>query len=111
MDNITDKFGPIRKGLMEYAVLEIISARKAYAADILERLDGTDFATGEGTLYPLLSRLRRDRLVDYEWVESVSGPPRKYYRLTPAGKQQLQALEAYWQELNATIKKLGARYE
>lgn len=108
IDNIDDRLGPIRKGLLEFAVLEVISAHRVYVADILKKLDGTDFSTGEGTLYPLLSRLRRDKLVDYEWVESDAGPPRKYYRLTAAGIKQLEALEAYWQELNTTMKKLGA---
>lgn len=106
---ISDKFGPLRKGLMEYAVLKVISADKAYVADILKKLGTTDFATGEGTLYPLLSRLRRESLVDYEWIESEAGPPRKYYRLTDAGKEQLKQLEEYWQNLNATMKKLGAK--
>lgn len=106
---IADKFVPLRNGMMEFAVLKVVSANKAYVADILKRLSSTDFATGEGTLYPLLSRLRREKLVDYEWVESEAGPPRKYYHLTDAGKNQLYELELYWQELNATMKKLGAK--
>ncbi|HUS25803.1 MAG TPA: PadR family transcriptional regulator [Nevskiaceae bacterium] len=105
--NIQDKFGPLRKGLLEFAVLKIVSARKVYVADILQRLAETDFGTGEGTLYPLLSRLKREGLVAYEWAESDAGPPRKYYQLTPAGKIQLQHLEMYWQQLHATIKDLG----
>ena len=109
MPDIADKFGPLRKGLMEFAVLKVISADKVYVADILKKLGATDFATGEGTLYPLLSRLRRKALVDYEWIESEAGPPRKYYRLTDAGKEQLKQLEDYWQKLNATMKKLGAK--
>jgi PadR family transcriptional regulator len=108
MPAITDKFGPLRKGMLEFAVLQIVSANKVYVADILKKLARTDFATGEGTLYPLLSRLRREELVDYEWVESEAGPPRKYYRLTATGQTQLQELESYWHELNATMKKLGA---
>lgn|SRR5215469_3984270 len=111
MTSIDDKFGPLRKGLMELAVLKVISGKKVYVAEILKKLAATDFATGEGTLYPLLSRLRREQLVDYEWVESEAGPPRKYYKLTETGKAQLVALEAYWQELNETIAKLGAHHE
>jgi PadR family transcriptional regulator len=107
MIQITDKFGPLRKGMMEFAVLKVVSSNKVYVADILIKLSKTDFATGEGTLYPLLSRLRRELLVEYEWVESEAGPPRKYYQLTDAGKEQLRLLEDYWQELNATMKKLG----
>lgn len=105
--NAADKFGSLRKGLLEFLVLKIVAAKKVYAAEILARLAGTDFATGEGTLYPLLSRLRREHLLEYEWVESDSGPPRKYYRLTASGEAQLQELENYWQELNETMKKLG----
>lgn len=108
MTSIDDKFSPLRKGMLELAVLTVISADKVYVADILKKLASTDFATGEGTLYPLLSRLRREQLVDYEWVESEAGPPRKYYRLTDTGKEQLAQLKAYWHELNKTIAKLGA---
>lgn len=111
MTSIDDKFGPLRKGLMELAVLKVISGKKVYVAEILKKLAATDFATGEGTLYPLLSRLRREQLVDYEWVESEAGPPRKYYNLTDTGKEQLKGLEAYWHELNEMIAKLGAHHE
>ena len=76
-------FSQLRKGLLEYLIVDIVSSGDVYVADILERLDGTDFATREGTLYPLLSRMRRDGLLDYDWRESTAGPPRKYYRLTP----------------------------
>jgi PadR family transcriptional regulator, regulatory protein PadR len=100
------KFLPIRKGLLEFLLLKIISADKVYVADILERLEGTQFATQEGTLYPLLSRMRRENLVDYEWQESEAGPPRKYYRLTAKGRSQLVELNDYWREINRTIQKL-----
>lgn len=106
--NPLDKFAPLRKGLLEFAVLRIVSRHKVYAADILRHLTETDLGTGEGTLYPLLSRLRRERLVEYEWVESEAGPPRKYYSLTPAGEAQLQELDTYWQQLHKTIEELGA---
>jgi PadR family transcriptional regulator PadR len=108
---VADKFAPLRKGLLELLVLTIVSGRKVYAADILAKLDTTEFATGEGTLYPLLSRLRREGLVEYEWVESEAGPPRKYYRLTDSGRKQHAELLAYWQSLNATIKALGGKHE
>lgn len=102
-----DKFSAIRKGLLEYVLLKVISSDKVYVADMLRRLDETEFATQEGTLYPLLSRLRRESLVDYEWRESESGPPRKYYELTRKGIAQLVELDAYWQRLSATIGLLG----
>ncbi|MCX7055631.1 MAG: PadR family transcriptional regulator [Pseudomonadota bacterium] len=105
---IDQKFAPIRKGLLEFLVLRIISIRTVYVADLLKRLADTEFATQEGTLYPLLSRLRREGLVDYEWQESDAGPPRKYYRLTAPGKDQLGELETYWQQINATITGLGS---
>jgi PadR family transcriptional regulator, regulatory protein PadR len=105
--SLHDKFAAIRKGLLEYLILKIVSADKVYVADILKRLSDTDFATQEGTLYPLLSKMRRDGLVDYEWQESDAGPPRKYYRLTAKGKSQLAELNDYWKHLTATITQLG----
>ena len=106
--DLDTKFGAIRKGLLEFLVLKVISGSKVYAADILTRLAATEFATQEGTLYPLLSRLRRDRLLDYEWRESEAGPPRKYYRLTSAGRDHLADLDAYWSLINRHIAKLGS---
>lgn len=103
----TDKFAAIRKGLLEFLILKIVAGGKVYVADVLERLSDTEFATQEGTLYPLLSRMRRDGLVDYEWQESNVGPPRKYYQLTARGKSQLAELNDYWKRLNATIAQLG----
>jgi PadR family transcriptional regulator PadR len=104
---INDRFTAIRKGLLEFLILKIVAADKVYVADILKRLSDTDFATQEGTLYPLLSKMRRDGLVDYEWQESDAGPPRKYYQLTAKGKSQLGELNDYWKHLNATITQLG----
>lgn len=104
---VNEKFTAIRKGLLEFLILRIIAADKVYVADMLARLAPTEFATQEGTLYPLLSRMRRDGLLDYEWQESGAGPPRKYYRLTEGGRAQLAELEAYWQQLNTTIDRIG----
>lgn len=101
-----DKFTPIRKGLLALVVLKTISASKVYAADILEKLRDTEFETQEGTLYPLLSQLRREGSVEYEWVESDAGPPRKYYRLTDPGKGQLRELEEYWSTIDKFIKTI-----
>jgi PadR family transcriptional regulator PadR len=78
-----------------------------YVADMMKRLQETDFATQEGTLYPLLSKMRREEFVDYEWQESDSGPPRKYYKLTAKGKSQLAEFKNYWAYLNTTINQLG----
>jgi PadR family transcriptional regulator PadR len=74
---------------------------------MLGRLSTTEFATQEGTLYPLLSKMRRDGLVDYEWQESDAGPPRKYYKLTARGQSQLAELNDYWKSINATISQMG----
>jgi PadR family transcriptional regulator PadR len=104
---LPDKFAPIRKGLLEFLILKIVASDKVYVADILKRLTDTEFATQEGTLYPLLSKMRRDGLVDYEWQESGAGPPRKYYELTAKGRSQLAELNDYWKNLNATITQLG----
>lgn len=101
------EFSSLRKGLLEFAILSMIAVEKVYVADMLGRLAGTPFATQEGTLYPLLSKLRREALVDYEWVESEAGPPRKYYALTGAGAQRLADLRTYWRELNAHLESLG----
>jgi len=102
-----DKFSAIRKGLLEFLILKIIAADKLYVADMLNRLSTTEFATQEGTLYPLLSKMRREGTVDYEWQESEAGPPRKYYTLTAKGKAQLAELDEYWSALNQTVNALG----
>lgn len=107
MDQDHEQFAGLRKGLLEFVVLQVVSARPVYVADMLARLTGTAFATQEGTLYPLLSKLRREELVDYEWVESDAGPPRKYYRLTPKGVARRDELSAYWRHLNTTLEELG----
>lgn len=105
--SVTEKFSAIRKGLLEFLILRIISSDKVYVADMLNRLRSTEFATQEGTLYPLLSKMRREGLVDYEWQESGAGPPRKYYKLTAKGKSQLDELNEYWKYINTTIGQLG----
>jgi PadR family transcriptional regulator PadR len=104
---MSEKFGAIRKGLLEFLILKIIASDKVYVADMLRRLSTTEFATQEGTLYPLLSKLRREGLVDYEWQESDAGPPRKYYKLTTKGESQLSELNQYWTQINMTVDELG----
>ena len=105
--DLKEKFVAVRKGLLEFAVLRAIAGETLYVADLLKRLAGTEFATQEGTLYPLLSRLRREQLVDYEWRESEAGPPRKYYRLTEAGQRALAELQGYWNHLTDTLNRIG----
>ncbi len=101
------KLTALRKGLLEFLILGVVSADTVYAADILKRLSATDFATQEGTLYPLLSKMRREGLLDYDWQESLAGPPRKYYRLTPSGQAQLREFREYWGSLTTLIDDLG----
>ncbi len=107
--SINEKFTSIRKGLLEFLVLKIISANQVYAADILKELNATEFATQEGALYPLLSKMRREELVDYEWKESEAGPPRKYYELTAKGRERLRETADYWQKISGTVKNLGQK--
>src|SRR5256885_13440136 len=102
-----EKFTSIRKGLLEFLILKLVARDKMYVADMLQRLSTTEFATQEGTLYPLLSKMRREGSVDYEWRESEAGPPRKYYTLTDKGKAQMNELAEYWEYLNQTVDTLG----
>ena len=101
------KLTALRKGLLEFLILGVVSADLVYAADIIKRLSTTDFATQEGTLYPLLSKMRREGLLDYQWQESATGPPRKYYRLTDDGQAQLREFRDYWTSLTDLIDELG----
>ncbi len=101
------KLQALRKGFLEFLVLRIIQRASVYSADILQQLAATEFATQEGTLYPLLSRLRREGLLDYAWQESGSGPPRKYYRLTSAGTERLAEFNAYWKRIQQTVESIG----
>lgn len=97
----------IRKGLLVLAVLRVINVKKTYAAEILTSLNKTEFSTQEGTLYPLLSRLKREGYINHEWVESKSGPPRKYYSLSESGQQRLTELSKYMDKLQQELKILG----
>lgn len=89
----------MRKGILEFCILNIISRGEVYASDMLGELTSARIMVVEGTLYPLLTRLRKAGLVDYKWVESNSGPPRKYYTITDLGLEFLQSLGKTWQEL------------
>ena len=102
----------MRKGILEYCILSVISRGEIYASDILEELSKAKLLVVEGTLYPLLTRLKNNELLEYNWVESLSGPPRKYYKLSEKGKLVLKMLDKTWQELvyaveSATKKPLN----
>jgi len=95
----------MRKGILEYCVLLIISRGEIYASDIIAELKSAKLLVVEGTLYPLLTRLKNNGLLSYNWVESTSGPPRKYYTLTAEGTAILAQLDGTWQELSFAIEK------
>ncbi len=96
----------MRKGILEFAILLIVAKKKTYASEILATLKTADLLVVEGTLYPLLSRLKNAALVSYEWRESKSGPPRKYYGITKEGKAALKELSGTWTSLSDSIHSL-----
>lgn len=93
----------MRKGLLEYCILAIISRDEAYASDILDQLKVAQLVVVEGTVYPLLTRMKNEGLLSYRWQESTGGPPRKYYTLTDNGQQLLAQLDAEWQSICQAI--------
>jgi PadR family transcriptional regulator PadR len=96
----------MRKGVLEYCILSIIKDKDAYTSDILGQLKDAKMLVVEGTVYPLLTRLKNTGLLSYRWEESTSGPPRKYYQLTDKGTQFLSELESSWNELNKAVSQL-----
>ncbi len=89
----------MRKGILEYCILSIISKGEIYASDIIAELKKAELLVVEGTLYPLLTRLKNNGLLSYNWKESTSGPPRKYYQITSEGESVLEKLDITWKEL------------
>lgn len=102
--NVENTQVQMRKGILEFCILHIISRGEVYASDMLEELTSARIMVVEGTLYPLLTRLKNAGLVEYKWVESLSGPPRKYYILTRAGQDFLSELQITWEELVASTQ-------
>lgn len=96
----------MRKGILEYIILGIINKSDIYGAEILDILQSSDLIVVEGTIYPLLSRLKKEELISYYWVESESGHPRKYYKLTQWGKDTLILMEKTWGDIKNTIKNI-----
>jgi PadR family transcriptional regulator, regulatory protein PadR len=101
----------MRKGFLEYCTLLILREKASYTSDIIEGLKSAHLIVVEGTLYPLLTRLKNDGLLSYEWVESTQGPPRKYYSLTEEGEACLENLTEAWQELSSAINNLNEGLE
>ena len=97
--NVENTKVQMRKGILEYCILSIISKREVYASEIIGDLQKSRMLVVEGTIYPLLTRLKNSGLVSYEWKESTSGPPRKYFKLSPDGLSFLEELSSTWDEL------------
>ncbi len=102
-DNIKSQ---MRKGYLEYCILLILRKKPAYTSDIISELKEAKLIVVEGTLYPLLTRLKNGELLDYKWEESTQGPPRKYYEMTAQGAVFLEELENAWLEINNVVKKI-----
>ncbi len=96
----------MRKGVLEYCILSIISRNSCYASDILKELKEARIIVVEGTLYPILTRQKNAGLLSYRWEESTQGPPRKYYELTQAGQEYLRELDKAWKELIDAVEKI-----
>lgn len=96
----------MRKGILEFCILSLISGRDLYTSEILESLKKGKMLVVEGTVYPLLTRLKNADLLQYRWEESASGPPRKYYSITPAGEVFLTELQQAWSDLNKAVKSI-----
>jgi PadR family transcriptional regulator PadR len=99
----------MRKGILEYCILSILSGDSRYASDIIKELKEGKVIVVEGTLYPLLTRLKNSGLLSYRWEESQQGPPRKYYELTPEGRTYLTELDNSWEELVESVNILRKR--
>ncbi len=99
----------MRKGLLEFCILHIISRGEVYASDMIEELTDAKMIVVEGTLYPLLNRLKNAGLVTYQWKESESGPPRKYYTITEEGKSFLETLDQTWDGLIQSIQLITSK--
>lgn len=96
----------MRKGVLEYCILSILSRKEAYASSIIEELKAANMIVVEGTLYPLLIRQKNQGLLSYRWEESTQGPPRKYYCITDKGRSQLSEMDNAWQEMVRAIDTL-----
>ncbi len=96
----------MRKGVLEYCILSILQSKDAYTSEILSTLKEAEMIVVEGTIYPLLTRLKNAGLLTYRWEESVSGPPRKYYELTETGRNFLSELDQTWTTLENAVTKI-----
>lgn len=104
--NVENSKAQMRKGILEYCILLILSRKDAYATDIINQLKEAELIVVEGTLYPLLTRQKNAGLLAYRWEESTQGPPRKYYTITELGKTWLKELDKSWKELVESIENI-----
>ena len=104
--DIENSKAQMRKGILEYCILSALAEKDAYASDLIEKLKEARLIIVEGTLYPLLTRLKNDALLNYRWEESKSGPPRKYYAITDTGREFLSELNESWKELVDSVNKI-----
>jgi PadR family transcriptional regulator PadR len=103
--NVENSKAQMRKGVLEFCILSVLADGEAYPSDIIDRLKDAKLIVVEGTLYPLLTRLKNDNLLSYRWEESPSGPPRKYYKLTEQGIEVMNELLKAWEELVNSVNK------
>lgn len=104
--NVENVKSQMRKGMLEYCIMLLLEKKACYSSDIIDELEQANLIVVEGTLYPLLSRLKKDGLLDYEWQESSAGPPRKYYKLTEEGIAVLTVLDENWNVLAGAVDRI-----
>lgn len=109
--NLENTKAQMRRGILEFCILLVISEGKAYTSDILGQLKKADLIVVEGTLYPLLTRLKNSGLLEYDWEESKVGPPRKYFSLTKKGEKTLKDLAKTWNSLDKSINTLIKKFK
>ena len=107
--NVENAKSQMRKGMLEYCIMLLLRDQSCYVSDIIQQLKEAELLVVEGTLYPLLTRLKNDGLLSYEWKESTQGPPRKYYMLTNQGQIVLLQLDEAWGEIENTVSLLRVR--
>ena len=103
--NLENTKAQMRKGVLEFCILSLLSSREAYTSELIETLKDSKLLVVEGTLYPMLTRLKNEGLLNYRWEESTSGPPRKYYKTTLLGEEFLDELRKTWRDLVMAVEK------
>jgi PadR family transcriptional regulator, regulatory protein PadR len=102
--NLENTKAQMRKGVLEFCILSLLANHEAYTSEIIGTLKESELLVVEGTVYPLLTRLKNDGLLNYRWEESTGGPPRKYYKITPLGEEFLSELKKTWNQLVSAVE-------